>query len=44
MKIWAKFTGIDATQARREHFVIRRDVEPFRIRDFGLTLREGKSV
>jgi len=44
MKIWAKFTGVDGSQARREHFVIRRNVEPSRIKDFGLTLGEGKSV
>ncbi len=44
MKIWAKFTGVDGSQARREHFVIRRNVEPSRIKDFGLTLGEGKIV
>jgi len=44
MKIRAKFAGVDGTQARREHFVIRRNVEPSRIKDFGLTLGEGKSV
>jgi hypothetical protein len=44
MKIWAKFTGVDGTLARREHFVVRRNVEPSRIKDFGLTMGEGKSV
>jgi len=43
MKIRAKFAGVDGTQARREHFVIRRNVEPSRIKDFGLTLEKARA-
>lgn len=44
MRIWAEFVGVDGVLARRELFVIRRDIEQSQIKDFGLTLEEGKSV
>jgi len=44
MKIWAEFVGVDGVPSRRELFVVRREVEQAQIKEFGLSLEEGKSV
>ncbi len=44
MKIWAGMTGAGGKVKRRELVVLRRDVDHSHIKDFGLTLEEGKSV
>lgn len=42
MKILAEFAGVDGVLARREIFVVRRNVDQPQLNDFGLTLEEGK--
>ena len=44
MKIFAEFVGIDGVLARREVFVVRRNVDQPHLKDFGLTLEEGKAI
>ena len=44
MKIWAEMIGVDGKVERRELFVVPRDVDHSKIKDFGLTLEEGKSI
>jgi hypothetical protein len=44
MKIWAEMIGVDGKVERRELFVVPRDVDHSKIKDFGLTLEGGKSV
>ena len=44
MKIFAEFVGTDGVLARREVFVVRRNVDQPHLKDFGLTLEEGKAI
>ncbi len=44
MKILAEFAGVDGVLARREIFVVRRNVDQPQFKDFGLTLEEGKAI
>ena len=44
MKIFAEFVGTDGVLARREVFVVRRNVDQPHLKDFGLTLEEGKVI
>jgi hypothetical protein len=44
MKILAEFVGVDGVLARREVFVIRRNADQPHLKDFGLTLEEGKAM
>lgn len=43
MKIFAEFVGTDGVLARREVFVVRRNVDQPHLKDFGLTLEEGNA-
>ncbi len=38
MKIFAEFVGTDGVLARREVFVVRRNVDQPHLKDFGLTV------
>jgi hypothetical protein len=42
MRIWAEFVGVDGIVARREIFVVRRDIDQPKIKDFGLTFGRGQ--
>ena len=44
LKILAEFVGVDGVLARREGFVIRRNADQPRLKDFGPTLEEGKAM
>ncbi|WP_292529969.1 hypothetical protein [Methylocystis sp.] len=44
MKILAEFVGVDGVSARREIFLVRRNVDQPHLKDFGLTLEEGKAI
>jgi len=44
MKIFAEFVGTDGVLARREVFVVRRNVDQPHLKDFDLTLEEGKVI
>ncbi|WP_246719560.1 hypothetical protein [Methylocystis sp. H62] len=44
IKILAEFVGTDGVLARREVFVVRRNVDQLHLKDFGLTLEEGKVI
>jgi hypothetical protein len=44
IKIWAEMIGVHGKVERRELVVARRDRDHSKIKDFGLTLEEGKSI
>lgn len=43
-KIFAEFVGIDGALVRREILVVRRNADQPHLKDFGLTLEEGKAM
>nr|WP_148043146.1 hypothetical protein [Methylocystis hirsuta] len=44
LTILAEFVGVDGISARREIFLVRRNVDQPHLKDFGLTLEEGKTI
>jgi hypothetical protein len=44
MKIWAETIGVDGKLERRELVVVRCGADQSQIKDFGLTLEEGKTI
>ncbi len=40
----AEFVGVDGVSARREIFLVRRNADQPHLKDFGLTLEEGKTI
>jgi hypothetical protein len=44
IKLLADFVGVDGASERREIFLVRRNVDQPDLKDFGLTLEEGKTI